>query len=210
MGLVERAGLGVPKMFQHQLETGKAPPEFSGTPATVRVSIPTGHIDEKMAAFVASRYRAGFKFDVADLLVLNRLRTAPEVRSQEVASLTQRTAHAASEHLQEMVSKDLLRRRGTGSGTAYRFAPALERELGIAARAAREQAIEQERHPEMIAQYVKRHGRITNRECQVLCDLTTFQASKLLRKLTDQGLLERRGDSRKLTFYVAAGSSDSP
>lgn len=207
MGLVERAGMGVPKMFQYQLESGKAPPDFSANSAIVRVAIPTGQIDERMAAYVAGRYRAGFKFDVADLLVLNRLRSVPTVRSQEVSELTQRSVRAASDHLQQMVNKDLLRRTGTGSGTTYRYAPALQRELGVAARAEREHEIEQARHPEMVLQFVRRHGRITNRDCQILCDLTTFQASKLLRRLADESRLERRGESRKMTYYVIPVSS---
>jgi ATP-dependent DNA helicase RecG len=202
LGLVERAGMGVRKMYRHQLENGKMPPEFTATESEVRLSVPTAHIDQKLAVCISNQYRAGHRFDVADLLVLNRLRMEPEIRTAEVAKLTQRNQRSAAAHLNEMVARDLLRRRGTGAGTTYAYSPALQRELGIARQAARDAGVESIRHPEMIFQYIRQHGRIANRDCQVLCDLSLSQASKLLRRLVREGVLEQQGPSRKFTYYV--------
>jgi len=202
LGLVERAGMGVRLMFRHQLENGKMPPEFAATESEVRLSLPTSDIDKKMAVCVSERYRAGHRFDVADLLVVNRLRSVPEVRTAEVAELTQRNPRAAAALLSEMIAKDLLRRRGTGSGTVYSYSPTLQRQLGVAPRAARDAGVDRIRHPEMVIQYVTQHGKINNHDCQVLCDLTTSQASKLLRRLAARGRLEQQGPSRKMTYYV--------
>ena len=58
--------MGVPKMYRYQLEHGKRPPEYDADVASVKVSVPTNQIDERLAGFVATRIREGFKFDVAD------------------------------------------------------------------------------------------------------------------------------------------------
>jgi ATP-dependent DNA helicase RecG len=202
IGLVERAGMGVRKMYRFQLENGKPPPEYGATENAVQVSISTEQVDERMAAYVVGQYKAGHRLDVADLLVLTRLRSAPDVRTPEAAELTQRPPRAAATLLNEMVGKNFLRRRGTGKGTRYTFSPALARELGFAPRAARDASIDQIRHREMVLQYVREHGSIANRQCQELCDLSPWQASKLLRRLHDEQLLERQGASRKYTRYV--------
>ena len=201
LGLVERAGMGVAQMYRHQLENGKPAPHFSGTESEVRISISTDLVDEKMAAFVASQYRGGHKFDVGDLLVLNQLRSQREVRTSDVARITQRNQPGATALLNDMVKKDLLRRRGFGASTVYSYSPSINRALGNAPQAARDKIIESVRHPEMIVEYVRQQGSIGNHECQVLCDLNSWQASRLLRKLTDSGLLWRSGPSKKLARY---------
>ena len=204
LGLVERAGMGVAQMYRYQLENGKRAPEFSGTESEVQISVSTDLVDEGMAAFVAAQYRAGFRFDVGDLLVLNQLRSQRDVRTSEVATITQRSPHAAAALLNEMVKKDLLRRRGSGTSTVYSYSPGINRALGNAPQAARDKIIEGIRYPEMIVEYVRQQGSISNQECQVLCDLDMWRASRLLRKLTDNGLLRKSGPSKKLTRYELA------
>lgn len=210
LGMVERAGMGVPQMYRYQLENGKPAPAFASTESEVRVSISTQLIDERMAGFVASQYKAGHRFDLGDLLILNQLRNQRDIRTQEVADLTQRNHRAALDLANEMIKKDLLRRRGTGSGTVYIYSPSVHRVLGTAAQALRDASIESIRHPEMIAQYIRQEGRITNHECRILCDLDTSRASRLLRRLSETGFLERRGASLKFTYYVLPGETKDP
>src|SRR5207247_1625397 len=51
IGLVERAGMGVPKMYRYQIETGKAVPEFEAGENHVKITISTEQIDQNLAAF---------------------------------------------------------------------------------------------------------------------------------------------------------------
>lgn len=204
LGLVERAGMGVPKMYRYQLEQGKRPPEYDADVASVRVSIPTDQVDERLAAFVAMKVREGFKFDVADLIVLNHLRSARDIRTVEAAAVTQRKPAQATKCLSAMVDKDLLKRRGTGSGTVFNYSARVAKILGQAAKSVISEGIESVRHPEMVMQYVRRQGRITNSECRELCDLTLSQATKLLTRMVATGQLARQGTNRRLMYYVAA------
>jgi ATP-dependent DNA helicase RecG len=52
----------------------------------------------------------------------------------------------------------------------------------------------------MILQYVRAHGRITRRETAELCQISPFQATRLLRKLVKDGKLVAHG-RRKGTWY---------
>lgn len=188
----------------HSLENGKRTPEFSATEQEVQINISTELLDEKMASFIAAQYKTGYKFDVGDLLVLNQLRSQRDIRTSDVARITQRSQHRAGVLLNEMVSKDLLRRRGAGSATIYSYSPIINRALGNAPQAARDKIIESIRHPEMIAEYIRQQGSISNNECQSICDLDSWQTSRLLRRLTTNGFLQRFGASKKMTRYKLA------
>ena len=59
LGLVERAGMGVPLMYRHQLENGRRPPEYRAEPYKVRLSIRTDSLDERLATYIAGKVRAG-------------------------------------------------------------------------------------------------------------------------------------------------------
>ena len=209
LGLVERAGMGVPKMYRYQLETGKQPPSFSGTENRVEVSIPSGEIDERMASFVASHYRAGYKFDVPELIVIDSLRRVRETRASEVARMTQQTTSATSLLLHSMVSKDLLRRRGGGPSTSYVYSPTVRRSLESPTDTARDLLIESIRCPELIIEFVRQRGKITNADCRELCHLNAWQASRLLRRLAGEGVIVRRGASARGYHYVLPTAADA-
>ena len=82
LGLVERCGMGVAKMFKHQLEYGKAPPVYDVSTSHLVVDIPTEMVDEKLAAWVSDRYKKGtIDLDVYDLLILSQMRARREIRS---------------------------------------------------------------------------------------------------------------------------------
>lgn len=53
---------------------------------------------------------------------------------------------------------------------------------------------------QMILQYVRAHGRITRREAAELCQISPFQASRLLQKLVKQEKLAAHGTG-KGTWY---------
>jgi predicted HTH transcriptional regulator len=49
--------------------------------------------------------------------------------------------------------------------------------------------------------YVAREGKITNATCQRLCDLSPYQASRLLSRLAIEGKLKAIGE-RRWRYYV--------
>ena len=53
----------------------------------------------------------------------------------------------------------------------------------------------------MIVEYTERHGKITNKEVQKLLNVKESRSLKILRELTDKGLLRKEGKS-KGTYYV--------
>ena len=65
---------------------------------------------------------------------------------------------------------------------------------------ARRRGFEPIQQEQMILQYVRAHGRITRREAAELCQISPFQATRLLRKLVGQGKLIAHGTG-KGTWY---------
>jgi ATP-dependent DNA helicase RecG len=56
----------------------------------------------------------------------------------------------------------------------------------------------------MVLQFVEKHGRITRSEAAGLCQVGSNQAYRILKKLTNNGLLAKRGD-KKGAYYERSG-----
>jgi predicted HTH transcriptional regulator len=65
----------------------------------------------------------------------------------------------------------------------------------------RARGFEPEQMEQMVLQYVRAHGRITRHEVMELCRVSDRQATYLLRKLVERGLLAKKGRGRG-TLYV--------
>jgi ATP-dependent DNA helicase RecG len=53
---------------------------------------------------------------------------------------------------------------------------------------------------QMILQFVDAHGHITRHQAAELCSLSPDQASRLLRRLTAEGKLQRQGERKGATY----------
>jgi len=73
--------------------------------------------------------------------------------------------------------------------------------LGAEAAYVRLKGFERPQMEQMILEYVKVHGRITRREVAELCQIGPYQATRLLKRLVEEGKLVRHGVG-KGTWYT--------
>lgn len=65
---------------------------------------------------------------------------------------------------------------------------------------------EAEQQRQMVLQYAKKHGKITRREVAELCQISNFQATRLLSGLVRDGHITLHGKG-KGAFYTPAGDA---
>jgi ATP-dependent DNA helicase RecG len=53
-------------------------------------------------------------------------------------------------------------------------------------------------------EFLKAHGRVERKHVVELCGITGPQAGRLLKKMMNDGTLERRGSPPRWTYYVRA------
>ena len=199
IGYVERAGYGVDMMYEQMLRLGKEPPWFIPDELSVRVVMRDTTFDEPFVAFVQRRLRADTPPTLEHLLVLRHLKRNLELDLATAMGLLQRGEGEASEVLTGMVRAGLLERVGTGRAAVYQFTIEMAEQLGVSALGRLLTPAEQEAR---VLEYVRERGQITNRECQQVCGLGPYQASRLLSRMSNAGKLHVVGAGRGRAYIV--------
>jgi ATP-dependent DNA helicase RecG len=199
VGYVERAGYGVDMMYEQMLRLGKEPPWFIPDELSVRVVIRDSTFDEPFVGFVQQRLRADSPPTLEQLLVLSHLKRNLELDLATATGLFQRSEGEASEVLTGMVWDGLLERVGTGKTTVYQLTVKTAEQLDVSALGRLLTPAEQAAR---VLEYVQERGQITNRECQRLCGLSTYQASRLLSHMSNAGKLRAVGAGRGRAYIA--------
>jgi ATP-dependent DNA helicase RecG len=201
-GLVERTGRGINRVFESQLAIGRPAPDYGrSTDAWVEARLRSGPADRELAGFVAESRQRGERYSLQDLLVLHEVRQERRISSAQAAELFQVSQEEARAVLNELVERGLLEARGERKGRTYHLAAAVYRRLGQKAQYVRTRGFDDLQQEQMVLTFVDRHGSITRADAAELCQLEPVQASRLLRRLRDEGKLLLSG-ARRAARYV--------
>lgn len=200
-GLVERTGRGINRAFMSQLELGRPAPDYSRSNTnSVVVQVHSGPADKELAAFAAEARRAGEPFSLEDLLVLHEVRLERRITVARAAELFQVDRGRARAVLNGLTDRGLVETRGRTRGLSYHLAASLYRRFGEPAQYADVRGFDRIQQEQMVLTFVDRHESITRREAADLCRITSEQASRLLRRLRDEGKLTLIGEKRAARY----------
>jgi len=202
-GLVERTGRGINRMFAEQLRVGRPAPDYGrSSDEHVVAVLPGGPANLAMTRWVLEQENQQQRpFGLSELQVLAELDRERRATTGELSRLVQRTEAEARNLLTRMVERGWIEARGDGKGRTWHLSAAVYRALDAPAGYVRMRGFEPLRQEQMILQYVDAHGQITRMQATELCALSPDQASRLLRRLANEGKLARRGE-RKATVYM--------
>ena len=196
-GLVERTGRGVNRAFASQLAIGRPAPDYSRSITNAVVArVRAGPADRELATFIAEARFGGQEFTLQDLLTLHEVRLERRITSARAAELFQVDLHEARASLNGLVDRALLEARGDGRGRTYHLSAALYGRLGQPSQYVRTRGFIDIQQEQMVLTFVDRRGSITRREATELCQMDSESASRLLRRLRDEGKLRMRGVKR--------------
>ncbi len=198
IGLVERTGRGVAIIYSGQLRNGRLPPSYGrSTESSVTVVLPGGPADlDFVRLIVAEENRRQRALSVSDLLILNSLWRERAIDTPAAAALIQRDDAETRAVLESLVEAGLVEGRGGKRGRDYLLSAGVYRELGRPEAYVRARGFEPLQMEQMVLQYVRAHGSITRRDVVGLCRVSGNQASYLLNKLAERGILHLVGKGR--------------
>ncbi len=200
-GVVERTGRGVDIIFTEQLRNGRPAPSYErSTPTDVVLVLPGGQANLAFVRLVVEENQAGRALRLDELLLLNALWQERSLTTAQASGLLQKSEADARAVLERLVEAGLVEGRGERKGRTYHLSAATYRRLGAPSAYVRRRGFEPIQWEQMILQYVRAHGRITRREAAELCQISPFQATRLLQKLVKDGKLLAHG-MRKGTWY---------
>ncbi|WP_419842068.1 ATP-binding protein [Candidatus Poriferisodalis sp.] len=204
-GLVERTSRGINRAFASQLALGKPAPDYSrSTPNSVVARVRSGPADKELAGYIAQARRDGLQFSLEDLLTLHEVRIERRISTARAAELFQVDQHEARAILNRLADLGLLEARGAARGRSYHLSAALYNRLGEPAQYVRTRGFDGIQQEQMVLTFVTQHGTITRREASELCQVDSERASRLLRRLRDEGKLDMQGEKRSARYMKPA------
>jgi ATP-dependent DNA helicase RecG len=220
--LVERAGMGVKRMYHILLSYGKEPPTYEAGTDFVRVTLRSGRseaeepgkttsgLDETFARFVVNRHQEGRELNLHDLLVLTYLKRNREIDLSEAERILQRGEGEAREALSSMVLRGMLEPFGQKKGRVYRLSKGTYNQLKKSITYALFRRAEAAFAETAILGYFdeltgpQEQRFITNELVRTLLRCSPSQSGYLLAGLVRKGRLVLRGRGRAAKYYKSS------
>lgn len=198
-GYVNRAGMGVDRIYEELLRIGKGLPRYQADETTVRLILPT-KTHEAFARLVAEEARNGRPIELDDLILLRITADRGELDRWYAAERLQCTEEDAAERLMALRERGYLAPRGRGRGTAYQFARTYS-DL-VRGRLATDDGIpvDKEAVRLRIQAILSERGRLTNAEVRTLSGYSRIQALRLMRRLQAEELVSFVGLGRSAHY----------
>lgn len=194
-GLVNRAGMGVDRIYEELLRAGKGLPRYEADEATVRLILPT-ESHPAFARFVAEETRQGRALDLDDLILLRAITDRGHLDRWSAAAHLQTGENEASERLVTLRERGYLSPRGRGRGTSYFLARAYSDVLRGRVATDESLPLDEEAVRLRIQAVLAERGRLTNADVRRISGYSRSEALRLMRGLREGGLVEIKGRGR--------------
>ncbi len=207
IGVVERSGRGVDKIFRGMLKFGRPAPDYSYTTAqSVVLRLPTAEADLDFRRLVVEHERAtNAELPIDSLIALAALRELKRLSADALAERIQRDATSAKRTLEALTEAGMVEAHGATRARSYTLSASLYQAVGNKAAYTRQAGFSPIQHEQMVLSYVQQHGQIKRAEVMDLCRLTEDQAWQLLKRLVSAEKLVKHGE-RRWSFYTLPGN----
>ncbi|NLY58320.1 MAG: ATPase [Gammaproteobacteria bacterium] len=204
IGVVERSGRGVDKIFRGMLKFGRPAPDYSYTTAqSVVVRLPTTVADLEFRRLVVEHERAtNTELPIDSLIALAALRSTKRVTADELAIQIQRDTASAKRTLERLTEAGLVEAHGSTRARSYTLSARLYQAVGDKAGYTRQAGFSAIQNEQMVLNYVQQHQQIKRADVMELCRLSTDQAAKLLKKMKDNGAIVQHGKNRGAVYTL--------
>ena len=192
VGLAEKTGRGIDRIFEGSLIYGRALPDYSKTTSTtVSLFIPRSKPDVQLAHMISQEQsRLGRPLSINTLLVLNALKEIPRSDTKQIAQTVNLSEAIVKIVLNQAVESGLVEAYGTGRGRTYMLSHKLYQNKEKAIGYVRQKDIDEVRYPEMIVNMSKNTEFVSRADVVNLLHVSNSKAYTLLKRLVDLGILE--------------------
>ncbi len=206
--LINRANLGIGRIYRALLIEGKEPPVIEELGECVRITLLAREHSAGFRNFVAEESKAGRLPGVDHLLVLQYLLHHPEMDTSTAARLCQRSEAEIREILSQLETEwHYLERGGTGRGTYWIIAPDVFNRLRETGSQERDRRIDWEAAKTRILSVLRQRAErqedgLSNEEIRRIAHLDRNQAGRLMRELRAEVPDIKLVGSKKGSRYV--------
>lgn len=199
IGLAERSGRGVDRIFEGSLLYGRPLPDYSESTSTnVKLFIARSIPDEKFVHMISEEQnRIGMPLPLNSLLILNVLRQGRRMSVHDISEDTHILEAKVRATAERMTEAGLLEAVGSGKSRAYILSSKVYRDK---ISYVRQTDIEEIRYHELVMKLVNQQTYVTRKDIVELLHVTPPQAYRILQKMVKKGFLLQEGTTRNVQY----------
>lgn len=202
IGLAERTGRGIDKIYTAMLRSGHAIPDYSAsTNASVVLRLNSTELDEnyiKMIVSEESRLQKVMPLDA--LIVLSVLKVERRTSISRLSAAIQKTISDARSIVEWLIELGMVEGIGNGSARRYMLSAKVYSITKNKAGYTRQRGWDTIQERELIVMHLNQYNKITRDDIVELCRCTPNHASWLLRQLVKDNVIQLYGAGRG-AFY---------
>lgn len=201
IGLAERTGRGIDRIFEGMLRYGRPAPDYSlSNEFTVSVQMANADADLDFLKMVVEQEDKLGNMPIDSLIILSRLREERRLTIADLTPSVQKPEPNVRATLEKLVETGFLEPHGTGRGRTYTLSATMYQKAGKKSEYIRQAGFAPIQQEQMVLNYIDKHGKIKRADVMDLCHITQDQAYKLLSRLKERGEIVQIGD-RKGAVY---------
>jgi len=195
IGLAERTGRGIDRIYEGMLRYGRPAPDYSMSDASsVVLVLPKSDADTGFLEMILDHEgRTGTAMPIDSLIILSRLRHERRLATTDLTADTQKSEQATRTALEKLVEAGLVEAHGTARGRTYTLSAKVYRRAGQKVAYVRQAGFDPIQQEQMVLAYIDKHRSIKRADVMDLCRITKDQAYKLLNRLKSSGQIAQIG-----------------
>ena len=194
IGLAEKTGRGIDRIFEGSIVYGRPWPDYSeSTSRNIKLFIQRAKADLPCAKFVADEQnRQGRSLSIYTLMILSVLYNEKRSTIDRIVEMTNLSENKVRSAMEIMVESGLAEASGRGKNRSYILGKKIYRENDEAIQYVRQTDIDSIRYPELVMKLAHtQNGIISKQDVTELLNVTPSQAYTIIKKLQNEGKLER-------------------
>ncbi|EFC92399.1 putative transcriptional regulator [Dethiosulfovibrio peptidovorans DSM 11002] len=202
IGLAERTGRGIDRIYEGMLRYGRSAPDYSmSNEFTVVVQLVDTAADLDFLKMVVEQEEKLENMPIDSLIILSRLREERRLTTADLAPSVQKTEANVRATLEKLVETGFLEPHGVGRGRTYTLSATVYQKAGKKSEYIRQAGFAPIQQEQMVLNYIATHGSIKRADATDLCRISPFQATRLLKRMVKNSLISPIGQGRG-TRYV--------
>lgn len=192
IGLAEKTGRGIDRIFEGSLVFGRPWPDYSdSTSKTVKVFIQRAKADLAFTRFIADEQkRRGKSLSIYMLMILSVINSERRATIKRLIETTNLSENKIRTTVENMVEQGLLEASGQGRNRSFILGKRIYVENKGAIKYVRQTDIDKIRYQELIVKLAQtQNGLITKQDVAELLKITPSQAYSLIKQLQKKGIL---------------------
>lgn len=198
IGLAERTGRGIDKIYTAMLRSGHAMPDFSAsTNTSVVLRLNSAELDENYIKMIVAEEERLQEFMPLDaLIVLSVLKTERRATTAFLATKMQKSVSDARSVVEWLIELGMVEGIGNGSARRYMLSSKVYSLSNNRAGYTRQRGWDTLQERELILAHLDKYKEIDRQSVVELCRCTPNHASWLLRQLKDEHVIQLIGGGR--------------